>query len=310
MAELGRTAILANPEAQDGKAYFKAQRVADLFRKAIGQDNVTLIGTEHAGHAIQLARDLHSAIDTLVVVGGDGVVHEAANGLMGLPKEKRPQFAVVPLGSGNDYAYTLGMPMKIDDAVKAIIDGKMHYLDVGCVNGEYFVETLSFGLDAAIALDTVQRRKKSSARGALLYMQSGISQLTTNRNPLAFDAVMFGLSDVETRTLSGESYIFAVQIGPTYGGHFKICPDASPTDGLFDICIAHPPIGAARAIAALMAAKNGKHTKMKPFEFFKAKALSVEFPKEPPAQADGEKIEGMLFDITMCPNELPVICAW
>ncbi len=71
---------------------------------------------------------------------------------------------VIPVGSGNDYAATLGMSGKVDRAVRQILDGEAGLVDVGCVNGSYFVETLSFGFDAAIALDTVERRKKTGGR--------------------------------------------------------------------------------------------------------------------------------------------------
>ncbi len=310
MSELGRVAIIANPAAQSGAAAAAARRFANMLCSHIGQAECRMLLTEHPGHAIDIARSEGQKYDTLVVIGGDGIVHEAANGLMHVPKESRPRFAVVPVGSGNDYALTLGMSTILENACKQILEANVKKLDVGCVNGEYFVETLSFGLDAAIALDTVERRKKTGRHGTILYVESGFDQIMNHLVPQKYEAELMGMPDdpaTDMLHLSGESYIFAVQIGATYGGHFKVCPDADPTDGLFDICIAHPPLNPAKALFMFMLAKGGHHTRFKMFEFHRASSLTIEFAEEPACQVDGEGISGTRFEIGMNSRALDVI---
>lgn len=95
---------------------------------------------------------------------------------------------------------------------------------MGKCNDRWFLETLSFGLDAAIALDTVERRVRTGKTGTMLYLQSGIDQLLHHMDLRRYTAVLDGGEPV-----CGESYLFAVQIGQTYGGGFRICPDATPT---------------------------------------------------------------------------------
>lgn len=309
MSALGRVGIIANPVAQSGACAAVAERFAAMICDHVGQEECRLLLTEHPGHAIEMARKTQDAYDTLVAIGGDGLVHEVANGLLRIPPKRRPDFAVVPVGSGNDYALTLGMSKDVRRAMHQILAHDVRKMDVGGVNGEYFVETLSFGLDAAIALDTVERRKKSGRHGTILYMESGIDQIVNHRVVNTYHAELPNVGEFAAHPLhiTGESYIFAVQIGKTYGGHFKICPDADPQDGLFDVCIAHPPLPVAKALAVFMLAKAGHHVGFKNFEFHKCSSLVVEFDRPPACQADGERVEGSHFEIDMLPRELSVI---
>lgn len=309
MAELGKVGIIANPVAQSGACAAVAQRFTAMLCGHIDQDDCALLLTEHPGHAVELARERGDAYDTLVAIGGDGLAHEVANGLLSVPPAKRPVFAVVPVGSGNDYALTLGMSKHLERALQQILARDVRRLDVGGVNGRYFVETLSFGLDAAIALDTVERRKRTGRHGTTLYMESGFDQILHHRVPNVYEAELPNVGETAAHPLhiSGESYVFAVQIGKTYGGHFNICPDADPEDGLFDICIAHPPLSVAKALLVFMLAKNGLHRSFANFEFHKCSSLVVEFAHPPACQVDGERLEGSHFEIDILPRELAVI---
>ncbi len=314
MGTLGHVGIIANPAAQSGAAAAAAKRFTKMLCGHVEQSDCRVLLTERPGHAVDMAREAGERYDTLIVIGGDGIVHEAANGLMRVPREHRPRFAVVPVGSGNDYALTLGMSGNLERAMHQILACNVRDMDVGCVNGTYFVETMSFGIDAAIALDTVDRRKRTGRHGTILYVESGFDQIVNHRVANEYEAALIGVPGVapdgplgDAIHLEGSSYIFAVQIGKTYGGHFKVCPDADPTDGLFDICIAHPPLSAAKALFMFMMAKGGRHAKMRPFEFHRASALTVQFASPPAAQTDGERLEGTQFVVSMLPRELSVV---
>ena len=79
--------------------------------------------------------------------------------LMHIEQEQRPRLGIIPVGTGNDYARTLSIPLDGPEAaLQSLLAGQERALDVGLCNDEYFVETLSFGLDAAIALDTSARQ--------------------------------------------------------------------------------------------------------------------------------------------------------
>lgn len=300
-AKWGKTLLIANPVAQNGNGAAAAELATALLRAALEESSLERVLTEHPLHAVELASQA-GGYDTVVALGGDGVIHEVASGLMTLPVEQRPTLGIVPVGSGNDYARTLGVSDQVAKASAQLLEAVARPVDVGCVNGHWFVETLSFGLDAAIALDTVERRVRTGRTGTMLYMESGFDQLMHHLVARHYRASFDGAQPVE-----GSSITFAVQVGPYYGGGFKICPDARIDDGLLDICIAHPPMGVATAALIFLKAKSGRHVGCKQIELRRCRTLHVEFDEVPPAQMDGEPIEATVFDISLEQAALQVL---
>ena len=128
---LGKTLIIANPTAQSGAARGVAERMQRFCALYSHEtDAFSLVCTEHAGHATQLAREA-KGFDTVLALGGDGVVHEVACGLMQIDAAQRPHLGVVPVGSGNDYARTLGIPADQASSIEQIFDYEPVRMDVG-----------------------------------------------------------------------------------------------------------------------------------------------------------------------------------
>ena len=306
--EDGKIVLIANPTAKSGRGAAAAHEATYMLRERVGEDRLEVLYTAHPRHATDLARDLGDDVGCVIALGGDGLVNEVASGLLERKPEDRPALAVIPVGSGNDYAETLGMAYQLPAAVNEILRFKTCRADAGRVNGRYFVETLSFGLDAAIALDTVDRRKKSGRAGTVLYLESAVDQLFNHLDAYRFTLdVQEGPKDEGPARFSEDAYLVAVQLGPTYGGHFRITPDASIEDGLFDICWATPKLAPLRALSILLRARAGKHVGNPHIHFRRASRLVIDFEKEPPAQVDGEQITGTHFEIECLPDALTVV---
>ena len=185
--------IIANPVAQNGEGKACAYRARALLASALGEDAFALEFTERPGQASDIAaRAASRGFDCVCALGGDGIANEVACGLMEVPAGERPVFALLPVGSGNDYARTLGMSTDLPTAVLQLCDGELRSHDVGKCNDRWFLETLSFGLDAAIALDTVERRARTGKTGTMLYLQSGIDQLLHHMDLRRYTAVLDG----------------------------------------------------------------------------------------------------------------------
>lgn len=299
---LGKVLLIANPAAQNGSGAAVASCAEKELKKALGMQ-VTIKFTQGTRHGLAIAAASRN-YDTVVALGGDGLVHEVVNGLMRIPKTERPMFGLLPAGSGNDYARTLGMSFAVEEAVAQLLEASPVDYDLGCCDGEYFAESLSFGLDAAIALDTVERRKRTGKTGTPLFLESGIDVLLHRMRSYEYEVSLDGWPPVE-----GSMFLFAVQIGETYGGGFRICPQAIPDDGLLDICVAHPPLSIPKAVMIFLLAKNAHHTKFKQLEFTRASTIEITFKEESPTQIDGEPFQGTKHRITCERRALKVLKA-
>ena len=294
--------MIVNPVSKTGKAAEVKDAVCSLFDAKLGSF-FECRETSYACHATEIAASAE-AFDTVIALGGDGVINEIVNGLMRISAEQRPVFGIIPVGSGNDFARTLHVSEDIECACNTIFEYKTRRQDVGMCNGIYYVETVSFGLDAAIALDTMERRKNSEKTGNALYFEAGLNQILFHRDMHSYAATIDN-----GKTIKGASLTFAVQIGTTYGGGFKICPEANPSDGLLDVCIAHPPLGLFASLALFVKAKEGKHTQHPNIEMFQCSNLVVDFEHPVPSQRDGEDCTASHFEISMVPDALTVIYA-
>ena len=322
---LGRTLIICNPAAQSGAAAEVGEQLKRFLEMYLHDGSAfNLVCTERPHHATQLASRA-MGYDTVLAVGGDGIVHETANGLMRIEAQARPALGVIPVGSGNDYARTLGMrEISRDRDLAAILSCKAKPLDVGRIEytpadtdevtqgsvgrargarTEYFVQTLSFGMDAAIALGTYRLRASTGLTGTPLYLASGFSAAGRRYRDYPVMASIDGAPAERMRTIA-----FAVQIGPTYGSGFRICPDADPADGMLDICYIAGPMPRAHALALLLAAKGGHHRSDKAVHTRRIRSATFTFEDGGyPIQADGELIRATRVSVGILPGVLRVL---
>lgn len=313
---LGNTLIIANPAAHSGRgetAAIYVTRFFSSFNSIASSCSVQL--TEREGDACRMAED-SVEYETVIALGGDGIIHEVANGLMKLPEPARPRLGVIPVGTGNDFARTLGMRKNDPErAMSELLGGEERRLDIGRVNDTYFVQSLSFGLDAAIAQDTTRRRSSLGLQhGASLYLTSGIRMLALDQYGWPYHARVEG--DEGEETLEGMGVAFAIQNGKTYGGGFKICPGAVPNDGFLDLCVSLEKPSRMHSLMLFGLIRMGRHTRSKKLLLRKIRHIEVEFvgKEQPPCQVDGEAFLSERYTIDVIPQALRVIvppdCKW
>lgn len=301
----GNALLIVNPRAQSGKARRALKEISELLRGITNSSAghyYEVIETTYPRDAVIIAHELGESFDTVFALGGDGLVHEIVNGLMQIEKEKRPTLGVFPAGQGNDFARSLGLPLDpmrvFDELVKLVPET----IDIGQVNDVYFAETLSFGIDAAIALETMERRRTTNKTGTILYLESGFNQIKNHLHPATASVTVDGKAYPEL-----SFYTFAVQNGTTYGGGFKICPQAKLDDGLFNICYATPPLSKFEAARLFMKAKDGKHVDDPHIHFMEGKDITLTFDKIVPTQIDGEPLQAYEYHISIIPQALKVL---
>lgn len=315
----GKTLLIVNPVAQSGRALKASETAASELNRHL--PDLTVQYTKSTEHAVELGRSC-SEYDTVLAFGGDGLIHNVVAGMMEISIDVRPVFGVIPFGSGNDYARSLKVSEKPLEAVRQLLNAEAQLVDVGEVNGSPFLQTLSFGVDAGIALGTMETRKRKGESGAMLYFKTGVDQIINHFNDYEFRAELYGVPPVspypnndkeifkdkkDECVVQGRSLIFAVQIGQSYGGGFYIAPHARIDNGIFDICIGRPPMSRLQGIRILLAAKESNHIHHPNIEFHRAKSLRVTFAQQPPAQMDGEPLRDTEFNIRLLPKALKVL---
>lgn len=245
--DFGRTLIIANPAAQSGAAREVAERLQRFLDMTARASQFDLVLTERIGHAKKLAAQAQG-YRTVIALGGDGVIHEVVNGLMTQKEDARPALAVLPVGSGNDFAQTLGIDDFSGKDFGALLTCELQRQDIGRIHSwnpasgsgeatvEYYDQTLSVGIDAAIGLGTTELRKKTGLTGAPLYTLSGLEQFGLRYRNYPMTVSFDGAPAERVRAI-----IMAIQLGPTYGSGYRICPDADSCDGILDVCYACGP---------------------------------------------------------------------
>jgi YegS/Rv2252/BmrU family lipid kinase len=244
--------------------------------------------------------------EVIVACGGDGTVNRVATGLMrALERDAgaHAALAVLPLGTGNDFAKMLGTAESFDVAVDAIASGPRRLFDSGIAQwdgGEVrFVNALGTGID----VEVVRQIRKLSLPAALTYFV-GLARALARYQPIPVR-----LRSAE-RQVDSRIMMAAVGNGRCVGGSFNICPAAKPDDGLFDVCVIDAVSLAATPSLALRIVR-GSHEGHRAVSFMRTSEVEIEVGGDEPFffQADGELFEpenARSIRVRLLPSSLPV----
>jgi YegS/Rv2252/BmrU family lipid kinase len=291
-----RHLIVVNPQANHGETT-KLVPVIERLLTSLDHDTVETTGP---GDAVGITAGA-VGYDVVVAAGGDGTVHEVLNGLMQHPAESRPALAVLPTGSGNDTCRTLGIPFDLAEAALLLAGGERHRYDVGVCNGVYFNNSFAAGLDAKVTAKAVEYKVTKQRSGLWLYLTALLHVLFNDLGSFKLRIAFDGGEPDEHDTL-----IIAMTNGATYGGGFKITPDAIPDDGLFDTCMIDP-LSLPLALWRLPFVIAGKHTKMSVVHMSRHSSAIIESPVPLPAQIDGEVLLESRYEIGMLAGAIECI---
>ena len=235
-----------------------------------------IVHTEYAKHGIELAKEAAAkGAFAVVAVGGDGSVNDIANGLYGTDTA----LAIIPKGSGNGTARTLGIPLEINAALQVINKGNSVKMDIAFANDRLFISNAGVAFDALIA----KKFAKSVRRGMAMYSWL-VTKYMWLYNERTFDMLIDG------KPHSERAFIVCVCNMQQFGYNFKIAPKADWTDGLFDVIIIRrfPKILGGMLVLRAM---TGTITKSPYVTFMRAKEVTVSNPLLKLMQTDGDAHE-------------------
>ena len=275
--------LILNPIADMGRAWKTANDLRPIAQEF--QGDLSWSGTVYPTHAIELARQAgEEGYDMVVAMGGDGTVHEVMNGLMQVPAEKRPILGVVPIGSGNDFAYSIGVKQKASLALAHVLKAEnIQPVDIGMMTdehgrNEYFDNTIGIGFDAVV---TIRSHKLPIVKGFLMYLTAVIQTIILNHNPMQMK--------IETDSENWEDKIIMLTLcnGPREGGGFMLAPEAKNNDGVLEY-VAVTKVSRATMFRLVPEFMNGTHMRFKHIRMGKFTKLSLTSDLPLYIHADGE----------------------
>jgi len=272
----GRWLFIVNPVAGGGRAVKQLAHLETLLRR-FGLDYRVML-TNNPGHAVTLAADrLLQGFEKICVVGGDGTLHEVVNGIMRTGRQQRVRLGILPLGGGNDYARTLGIPADWEQALDLYINGRVTMVDVGRVEKTWFINALGIGLDARVAWHAQHIHKLNGLPRYLLAVVRSLAEHPSVSVDVRLDDDLF----------RGRYLLLSIGLGRFCGGGFQLNPHADTHDGLFDLCFVDA-MSTAKTMTLLPLGISGKHITRREVRCTRSKLVEVRSRTPLPVYMDGE----------------------
>lgn len=267
------THLVYNPIAGRGRARRSLARVRRHF-EAQGRP-LQVHATEARGHATRIAAALPDGA-TVLVLGGDGTVHEVARAVVGSART----LGVLPSGSGDDFGHALGLERGDLDAALRVVDrGRVRRVDTATANGVRFVNAAGVGFDADVAARV--RSAPAPLRDRSAYLYAVVATLARLRD-VAVEVVVDGRV-----AFRGPSLLVSTQNGPRTGGSFLFAPDARIDDGLLDVLVAGDfgRLGTLRILPRVMRGTHLGHPKVL---HLRGREVELRWAEPRPAHLEGE----------------------
>ena len=295
--------FIVNPNAGRGLAGRELPRLREILLRLNLKGEISLTSAPlEAGELA--ARAVEHGADRVVAVGGDGTLNEVVNGLAKAKNAGYPcGFGVIPVGSGNDLAKSLGLPLELESACEVLARGRTRPIDLGRVSVDgsdrYFVNAVGLGLDGEVALELARGRMLT---GLAMYILAALKVVLAGRWPYSMKIGLDG------RTLDETITLITVANGKQTGGGFRFTPDAAFDDGLLDFCYG-TRVTKLQVLGLMPKILKGRHDGHPAVRMGRTTELSIEVPLGVPAHIDGEILasNGRKFTFGLHPGFIEVL---
>ena len=275
--------LILNPMADLGRAWKTANDLRPIAQEFKGE--LTWSGTVYPTHAIELAKQAaEDGYDLVVAMGGDGTIHEVMNGLMQVPENKRPIMGIVPIGSGNDFAYSINITQKPEHALAhALKAEKIQAIDIGLMidehgRKEYFDNSLGIGFDAIV---TIRSHTLPIVKGFLMYLAAVIQTIFLNHHPSKMQLA------TESEKWEEDVIMLTLCNGPREGGGFMLSPDSKNDDGKMEF-LTVKNLSRATMFRLVPEFLKGTHMRFKQVRMGEFKSLTITSDRPLYIHSDGE----------------------
>lgn len=301
------TLVIVNPHSRGGATGRRWKALEPRVREALGELEVE--PTRAPQDAERIAREgVRAGVGRLVVAGGDGTLSEVVTGLMRAGLGDDAEVGVLPLGTGGDFARTLGVPKDLDGALACIAAGRTRRLDVGRVfyrddggreASSYFANVTSLGISALTVQLASRATRAFGGRGAFLIgtLQS-LARYRSRPVTIRVDGEVLH---------EGPLILAAAGNGRFFGGGMEVAPEASPEDGLLDVVVI-PDLGRARLLLRLPSLYRGTHLAVPGVRWTRGRRVEAEAePGTVRLEVDGEPLGTLPARIEVVPGALSLL---
>ncbi|RNL79347.1 diacylglycerol/lipid kinase family protein [Nocardioides marmorisolisilvae] len=284
-------AVLTNPTSGKGRG----GRIGDVVHSRLSDTGyqVRALQGRDGDEALDLARQcVEDQVETLVVIGGDGMVHLAVQALAG----SQTRLGLVPAGTGNDVARALGLPRKdAEAATDVIIGGKERAIDLAKAGHKYYVTVLAAGFDAIV---NERANEMTWPKGQMRYNLATLAELRT------FSPIPYVI-EVDGEQQRFEAMMVAVGNSESFGGGMRITEGAVIDDGILDV-VAIMPMSKLELIRTFPKLFSGTHVQHPKYRHWAGKVVTVAAPGIT-AYADGERMSALPLTVEVAPAALRVL---
>jgi diacylglycerol kinase (ATP) len=288
-----RAMLIINPSSGKEKAMNYEEEAVNILQQ--NHVDVTVKYTEKEGDAVRFAKTAcENHFNTLVAMGGDGTINEAINGLAS--QSERPNFGFIPLGTVNDFARALGIPMQPKKALKVLAQQHTKPVDIGRINNQYFMNVLAVGAIAEAVYDVTPEQK--SKFGPLAYLIEG-GRALKDKTPFDLKVTYDG------KQWNGEAYIMLIALTNSVGGIQSFAQHAEVNDGYFHIFILRE-FSLPKVFKIIPDLFSGNLQDNAQVEYFPASKLKVESDHELVVNIDGDEGVNLPFEAEVMHNELHI----
>ena len=295
MEKLRKVLVLMNPKSGVFNSLNTVLSTLDATWDVAGIDLSYQFSKSAEDGRRKVKRAIAQGVDTVLVIGGDGMVNTIGAELVG----STVALGVIPTGSGNGFARHFDIPLNAEKAAKALIEAERYRIDVGTANGRPFFVTCSMAWDATL----VRTFEKSPLRGVVPYVLAGVYEF------LEYVPQPFTVSiDGQAETLEFDRpLVFTVANLTQYGGGALIAPRACPDDGLLELVVISRR-DAPKMISSLPRLFTGTFDQAKPVRTHQFQKLEVQRSLPAPIQVDGELVDAPAqVTVNVLPRALTVL---
>ncbi|MFW9333346.1 diacylglycerol/lipid kinase family protein [Paenibacillus polymyxa] len=286
--------VIVNPSSSKEESLQHVRNVEEILREqgyavTVEETAQELDATRFCVTACQETYDL------VVSLGGDGTLHETINGFM--DQDHRPKLGVIPLGTVNDFARALQIPLSPELAIRTLTSARVKAVDMGLLNGRMFANVVATG-SLAESLSAVSSDDKSMF-GTFAYIKEGMKELINH--PAHLLIVRY-----DDKTWEGESPLFLAALTNSVGGFEKLVPGAAVDDGLLH-CFIFKNLNILNTVTASISLFLGNLKDHKDVVYFTAKHVSVSSAESVSTNVDGEEGPSLPIEVRILPRHIEVI---